>query len=103
MGGEPLLNKDIGEIIIRIRELLPLSNIIIVTNGLLLPKLDVNILKTIKENDVSFDVSEYKPTKKIVPKIISLLNEWDIRYRIKSMKSDAFYKLFQYLCESLHS
>ena len=47
----------------------------IVTNGLLIPKLDAGILKTLHDNDIVVSISEYLPTHKIINQIIRKLEE----------------------------
>lgn len=102
MGGEPLLNKEIDKIIVKVRELLPLSKIVIVTNGILLTKLDKAIFSIIKENNIHIDISEYTPTKKLIPSIKLVLDEFEISYTIKKMKSDSFYKLLSLSDNSIY-
>lgn len=102
MGGEPLLNENIGRIIVKIREILPCTRLVIVTNGLLLPKLEAQTLRIIKDNDVHIDISEYVPTKKLIPKIEMILTKAGISYTIKKMKSDSFYKLLSISDNSIY-
>lgn len=59
LGGEPLLNPEIGEYITAVRNTFPYTQIIIVTNGLLLLSLKENLIQTIKENRVHISISDY--------------------------------------------
>lgn len=87
LGGEPFLNPDINTYITETRRLLPDTMIQIVTNGLLIPKLDAGILKTLHDNDIVVSISEYLPTHKIINQIIRKLEENSIRYIIRSFDS----------------
>lgn len=80
LGGEPLLKKDLADYIKIARHYLKKTTIRIVTNGLLIPSLPQNLLDTIRENDVIFDISLYSPTMKIFDKIKSILEKNEIAY-----------------------
>ena len=83
LGGEPLLNPEIGKYCTRMRELLPTTDLWLVTNGLLIPKLSEDILKLIKENHILICISEYEPTHKIIDKIVAILNKAGICYNLR--------------------
>lgn len=59
LGGEPLLNPEIGDYITAVRHAFPYTRIIIVTNGLLLLTLKDDLIQTIKKNRVHISISEY--------------------------------------------
>ena len=82
MGGEPLLNPRLTDYVIVCREIFPDADIRIVTNGLLIPRLSDIQLKTIKENHVKFDISNYPPTRKILPAIKRKLGTFGVNYDI---------------------
>lgn len=82
LGGEPLLNPELKEYIVALRRELPKTFIQIYTNGLLIPQLSDEVLKVIKENNIGISISEYYPTHKMIDKIIRILDEYEIRYRI---------------------
>lgn len=84
LGGEPFLNPEIGEYIFQCRKILPTSQIAIVTNGLLIPKLDDEVFNIIKENNVLVSISEYKPTHLQIEKIETRLQAQGVRYEIRS-------------------
>lgn len=102
MGGEPLLNKNLSEIIVQSRKALIDTRIVIVTNGILIPRLDGSVLNTIRENNVHIDISEYIPTHKLMPQIQEKLSEYGVSYHIKEMKSDNFYKLLSVSKNSIY-
>lgn len=80
LGGEPLLYPYLGEAIKIAKQNFPLSDIRIVTNGLLIPQMSDELLSIIKENNIGIDISPYKPTIKIKEKIIFKLEQFDIDY-----------------------
>lgn len=65
MGGEPLLNPELPEFIASAREAFPDTNIRVVSNGLLIPRADDRLLRTMRDCDAGFDVSQYPPTQSI--------------------------------------
>lgn len=82
LGGEPLLNPEVGKYVSELRKELPKTFIQIYTNGLLIPGLKDEVLKEIFDNNISVSISEYRPTHKIIDKIISRLDDFEIRYHI---------------------
>lgn len=82
LGGEPLMHPDILEIIKMSRIILPSTHIVIVTNGLLIPKLNEKILKSISDNDIKISLSLYKPTASILNVILDILKKYNIEYLI---------------------
>lgn len=83
LGGEPFLHPDIISYIRKTRKILPDTNIYIVTNGLLIPTLNEEVLQTIYDNEVIVSISEYEPTHRIINKIISTLDKYGIVYQIR--------------------
>lgn len=61
LGGEPLLNEKITTIVKLARDYFPKSTIHIVTNGILLEKMDVYFWQCLRENFVDIDISLYPP------------------------------------------
>lgn len=59
LGGEPLLNTELGDYVKLIREAFPYTQIIIVTNGLLLLTLKEPVIALLKENRVHISISDY--------------------------------------------
>ena len=83
MGGEPLLNPELDRYVVDIRKLLPNTRLYVVTNGLLVPKMNPELLYAIKQNRVILSISEYLPTKKIKTSINDVLNEYNIWYEYR--------------------
>lgn len=59
LGGEPFLNSELSDYIKLIREAFPYTQIIIVTNGLLLLTLKESVISLLKEYDVHISISDY--------------------------------------------
>lgn len=80
MGGEPLLNENLGEYIKVTRRYFPNSNIDIATNGLLICGMNENLIKVIKDNNIVLKISLYLPIQKIKDKIEKFLNDKEISH-----------------------
>lgn len=59
VGGEPLLHKDLTDMIKSTRKCLPDTDIRIITNGLLLSQMSDSFYKVIQENKINIIVSKY--------------------------------------------
>lgn len=82
LGGEPLMNPDFLKFVIVAREVFPDSDIRLVSNGLLIPKITKQDFAGLKSNNCSFDISNYRPTHKIIGNITDCLKEAEIPYHI---------------------
>lgn len=116
LGGEPLLNPELGRFIELTRELYPASIITVVTNGMLIDRLEPALIETMKKNMAFFHISFYPPLKDKVQEIQKFLYEQQIPYTITSMitefnktqtmtpqsEEDFFYSCFQASCTCLH-
>lgn len=116
LGGEPLLNPELGRFIELTRELYPASIITVVTNGLLIDRLDPALIEIMKKNMAFFHISFYPPLKDKVQEIQRFLYEKEIPYTITQMitefnktqtltpqpDEDFFYRCFQASCTCLH-
>ena len=91
LGGEPLLNPKFTEYIRVCRELFPSADIRIVTNGLLIPKLDDSTLLSVKELDCKFDISNYPTTRKMFHQIKARLKPYGIEYDL-GIPMDLFFR-----------
>lgn len=103
IGGEPLLSPDIEEYVRQTRKLLGKTRIQMVTNGLLIPRMDKKILECISENNITIAVSQYVPTLKIIDKIRNRLEEYGIDYVLKPARSkEKFYKTLSLKKDSIY-
>lgn len=63
LGGEPLLHPDLTDYLEQFRGVLPSSDIIIWTNGLLLPKMDQQFYEKCRFYNIKMVVTPYLPTR----------------------------------------
>lgn len=80
LGGEPLLHKDLPNVLYCVRELYLQTDIRIVTNGLLLKKMKAEFWKAVKDNGITIDISMYPPTVQQWDTIREILNEYGTSY-----------------------
>ncbi len=92
MGGEPFLNRELEEYVALTRNSFPISELHIVTNGLLLPQADRSLLEAIAFHQVILDISMYPPTAAAWDKIEPVLEEFGIENNISPVTE--FYKRF---------
>ncbi len=82
LGGEPLLHPEISKFISFARMKLPASNIRIVTNGVLLPKMTPLFWETIADSKVSIDITVYPKVPVRVDTIKTIAKKYDINLAI---------------------
>lgn len=82
LGGEPLLNPELKKYVQILRKELPRTFIQIYTNGLLIPRLEDEVLKTIYDLNIGVSISEYRPTHLMIDEIRKRLDAFNIRYHI---------------------
>lgn len=78
LGGEPLLHPEIIKFISFARMKLPASNIRIVTNGILLPKMTPLFWETMADSKISIDITIYPKVPVRVDTIKALAEKYDI-------------------------
>ena len=71
LGGEPLLNPELTSYLSMTRELYPLAEINVVTNGLLLKKNNYRLLEFLKSHDIGLDISLYPPMFREIDSVLS--------------------------------
>jgi len=82
LGGEPLLNPELPQYVRIARKFFPLSDIRVVTNGLLVTSVSDELIDAMRENAGSFDISRYQPTSEKLPEIIGFLDRNRVMYHI---------------------
>lgn len=82
LGGEPLLNKRLPELIEKTHDIFPYTDIHVLTNGLLIPTVEQKLFDVMKRYDVWCSVSVYPPTAKIIEQICRRLEGNQIRYTL---------------------
>lgn len=85
MGGEPLLNRELEQYVTESRRLFPNADIRVVTNGLLITKIDYKLQEAMRDNNVMFDITLYPPVLAKKREIELFLKEKDIKYVISEM------------------
>lgn len=83
LGGEPFLNPNIKEYLNALVQILPETDVWIVTNGLLIMSLPEDVLRLISDLKVVVSISEYEPTHKVIDKIKNKLDKYNISYDIR--------------------
>lgn len=82
MGGEPLLSPILADYLFLVRKIYPYSEIRIVTNGILIRRLNKIEIEAIKATKAIIDISFYPPMKKTINEIIIFLKENQIEFRL---------------------
>lgn len=85
LGGEPLLHPQISEFLKIAKKYFPNTELKIATNGILIPTIKNEVLKTISCYEVIFDISLYPPTQKIEQAIRQRLYDFGIRFYISEL------------------
>lgn len=81
LGGEPLLHRDLIRVLKCIREVYSRSEIRVVTNGLLLPKMENDFWATLRDYGIGIDISMYKSTFHNLSKILDVLKKENANYK----------------------
>ena len=91
LGGEVFLNRKLIDYIKFTREIMPYSEIWIVTNGLLLPRQNEEFFLCCEKYQIGIEISEYEPTAYVKEQIIESIKPYDISYHF-TQKIDKFGK-----------
>lgn len=87
MGGEPLLNPELSSYIRLIKKVYPYTDLRVVTNALLIDKMDDELINTIVENDVMLDISVYPLIEDKMDVILEKLKKHNIKIFIENVDS----------------
>lgn len=71
MGGEPLVNPNLSKFIYMAKSYFPYADLKVVTNGLLLPQINTEVIKAIRDCNVVVDISQYPPTRNMIEDIVN--------------------------------
>jgi organic radical activating enzyme len=85
VGGEPLLHPDYQELALTVRKAWKQSAIFIITNGLLLSKVQDEFLKQMSENDIEFQISRHTNTSNYnhnLNEVIKRFKKFNVKYEI---------------------
>lgn len=117
LGGEPLLSPDLPEYIEYIRGMYPGSLITIVTNGLLIDKIDAPLKEAMRKHKAFFHISYYPPlepkmnamqeflVKEKIPFTTSpLIKEFNKSQTLSKQNApEVFYKCMMATCHCIHN
>jgi organic radical activating enzyme len=84
-GGEPLLNPDIADIVIAVKNYWRHSQCLILTNGILLPRLPDSTIQIFAENDVRIQISQHIDTqeyREILAQSLPRLKRFRVQYHV---------------------
>ncbi len=83
LGGEALLSERIEDYISCLGEYMPKTNIVLVTNGILIPSLKQEVLECMAKYSVRVSITEYLPIKKLKDKMVLVLEQYNIDYEFR--------------------
>lgn len=90
LGGEPLLNPEFPKFYRIARETFQDAKIQVVSNGLLIPRIEEEILDEMRGLQIEFDITQYVPTSKVVDQIRDKLDQKNVRYHISTLVETFF-------------
>ena len=99
IGGEPLLNPDLYKYIELIRNMFPYTDIRVITNGLLVTKMNQKLIDSLRNSHATFIVTGYKPIMYEHEKIHYFLESMGIKHEISDVVTE-FQKIYNYRGES---
>jgi len=85
LGGEPLLNPQLPEFVEKVHEVLLDTRITIVTNGLLLLKMDEKVIEVLKKHNVRVRITQYPVTARMIPDMVTFLEKNNLKYSISPL------------------
>ena len=94
MGGEPLLNPEVNEYIKLTRKMYPFSIIFLVTNAILIPKMDDEFFDTIRECNAIIQISLYPPMASKIESVKKLMNDKKVAYNVITNNGAPITKFF---------
>lgn len=117
LGGEPLLNPEICEIMSATRKVYAYSEIYIVTNGVILDRMPEMFFETCTEHQIKIWISYYPPMIKKIDHLKAILEKHEIDYSFSGLnmtfrkkytlephseKGKSFENCFQASCHNLY-
>ena len=91
LGGEPLLNPELFRYMKEARRIFPCAEIQLITNGLLLPKMEDYFFAGVRDSHITIVISEYKPTSKILNLITERLTRENIEYTVRGLENKSVF------------
>ncbi len=116
LGGEPLLNKELGKYMVLTRKLYPYASICIVTNALLIKSMSDEFYELMRRENIYFSISFYPPLENSMADIINILKEKNVKYMLfdmvkeftikqtlrESKDNDYFFRCIQARCTNFY-
>ena len=99
LGGEPLLNKNIGDFIHEAKRQFPNATIQLLTNGLLIPRLDEQTLAVFRRYKVVLNITNYPPTDAVKDRIKQVLTAHGIAHMFNRTVSTFDYFVGETECD----
>lgn len=90
LGGEPLLNPRLPFFLERLRQIIPKSDIAVLSNGILIPSMSEELFLTMKRNYIGFNLTVYPPTLKMMDKITNVLIQYGVPYGSHIARTEEF-------------
>ena len=84
LGGEPLLNPEIKDLLVIARKYFDNTDIIIATNGLLIANQPQDFWECLKKNNIAFRITKY-PVNINIEKIRKLCSEYNVKLKERDM------------------
>lgn len=78
LGGEPLLNPELKQYVIQTRELYPESKMEIISNGILVRQMSMELIECLRENNVKIGITVYPAMYKKMEETLKYLKEIDL-------------------------
>ena len=88
LGGEPFLNPNLADYLYAARAILPDCDIILVTNGLLIPQQPDEVMEALRKTGIFVEISLYPPTAAIVDKIEERLEGTGVEFCIRAERQE---------------
>lgn len=92
LGGEPLLNPELSEILDVARKIFPQTSITLLTNGFMLPDMKEPFWDSMKRNKIHLTISYYKPLQNRLDRIRKAVFLHDMVASIWPRPMSAFYR-----------
>ena len=87
LGGEPLLNPNLADYLYAARAILPNCDIILVTNGLLIPQQSDEVMEALRRTGIFVEISLYPPTAAVLEKIQKRLEGTGVEFCIRAERN----------------
>ena len=95
LGGEPLLNPDLEEFLRNLRKILPDTDLAVISNGILIPKMAESLFQAMRDNYIGFNLTLYPPTLNMKERIYATLDGAGVAYGSHEARTDKFEKFLR--------